>query len=225
VIVVDPHREYTDLAVEISSLEDLPEYFAHTEGRWKIAFHNDHLNNDFPILCNIIYSVANCHLLVDEADWFCTPLAIPSEFDRLVKYGRHRNLTLCCVSRRPSEIHRNITANSFRCFAFSIQEPRDVEYLKAFAGSDFTDSLPGLRVDPGPPVVCHGIYKNLEDRTQALVPVRLTPGPGGGTLTIENDGAGGRNIVPLRRRVSPPSSPAPITGSDPVEDEGEESNA
>jgi hypothetical protein len=213
-LIVDPHREYSDLAVEIDSLDALPEYFERSEGRWRIAYHNDHLNDDFPTLCNVMYGVGDCHFLVDEADWFCTPLAIPYEFDRLVKYGRHRRITLCCLSRAPSEVHRNITRNAYECFAFSLQEPRDLEYLRAYCGEEFTGQLPGLPVLEGRRV-------SLADRTEPILAFRLTPGAGGGTLTPIGNGARRGGVIGPSRRRALPSAPDDDGPDEPGEGEPE----
>lgn len=212
---MDPHREYSDLAVEVDDLEKIPELLERSEGLFKIAFHNDQLNDDFPILCNVAYAIGGLHFVVDEADWFCTPHEIPPEFDRIIKYGRHRNITLCCASRRPSEMHRNITANAWECFAFSLQEPRDLDYLKVYAGEEFTASLPHLPT-------LEGRRANLANRDDPILAFRLTPGPGGGSLIVIGQGRMEEGAKPpsMRFRHVPSSSSENGQGEGTHEDVG-----
>lgn len=69
-------------------------------------------------------------LIIEEADLYCSPSSIDESLDRLIRYGRHRKIDLCFVSRRPAEVHRNVTAQADEIISFRQTEPRDLEYFK-----------------------------------------------------------------------------------------------
>jgi len=89
---------------------------------------------DFLKLLRIAYEVPDSLLVVEETSLYCSPSKLPDDLSRLVRYGRHRKLNIVFVARRPSEIHRELTAQSDVIVTFRQHEPRDVDYLKSFIG-------------------------------------------------------------------------------------------
>jgi Helicase HerA, central domain len=161
-IVVDAHREYTTQAVEIASLDELADYLAQAKGRWRIAYHNDHLEDDHERLCQAVYTMRNVLLCDDETQMFCSPSRIGPWHHKVLQYGRHRHVGHISAARRPaSEINHACTANSWELYAFSTSEPRDIEYLRAYASTAFAAKVQTLQ-----PHVC--LWQNLYDRTEAM---------------------------------------------------------
>lgn len=152
VLVVDPHGEYGDVAVAVHSPEELASYLRQARGSWRIAYTNDHLEDDFPALCRTVYDLGNVQLIIDEADWWCSPTDITPEYAHLIKYGiGHGGSTppnspvhVCSISRFPAEVHRVVTSQAAMLFCFLIVEPRHLEYIARYAGRDFAAALPTL---------------------------------------------------------------------------------
>lgn len=71
-------------------------------------------------------------IIIEESDLYCTPYNIDQSLEKLIKYGRHRGIDLCFVSRRPSEVNRLITSQANIIIVFNTTEPRDITYLKYF---------------------------------------------------------------------------------------------
>jgi hypothetical protein len=82
------------------------------------------------------YAAGNLCLVLDEVDalWPAARPAHLSILSRIVKYGRNRGLSWYATTRRPAEVHRDVTAGLTRIIAFNTSEPRDLEYLRAYAG-------------------------------------------------------------------------------------------
>jgi len=78
-------------------------------------------------------------LIADEVDGFESKDAV--QFDRLVRYGRNRNIDLVTGCRRPYEISRNITAGANKIFIFETHENRDIEYFKKSVLGDRAEDL------------------------------------------------------------------------------------
>lgn len=71
-----------------------------------------------------------CTIVVDEASKYCNPYTIHDSLKRLISYGRHWNASLILAARRPSELHRDVTAQSNAIVSFRQDEPRDVAMLR-----------------------------------------------------------------------------------------------
>jgi DNA helicase HerA-like ATPase len=57
--------------------------------------------------------------------------------NKIIQYGRHKNVGLIGSARRPSRVVRDLTANASSVIIYNIQEPRDLKYLEEFCGKDF----------------------------------------------------------------------------------------
>ncbi len=70
-------------------------------------------------------------VVVEEASMICRASYLPRELARLVRYGRHRNISQLYIARRPSELPRDLTAQSDLIVTLQQTEPVDVKYLRA----------------------------------------------------------------------------------------------
>jgi DNA helicase HerA-like ATPase len=91
---------------------------------------------DYLDLMEVCYELPGTLLVLEETSFYCSPASLPAELSTLVRYGRHREIDQIYVARRPSEIHRDLTAQSDIIVSFRQQEPRDIQYLTAAAGQD-----------------------------------------------------------------------------------------
>lgn len=92
------------------------------------------------------YGAGNVFLALDEVDsmWPAFRPAHLSFLARTVKYGRNRGLSWLATTRRPAEVHRDVTAALTRIISFNTSEPRDLEYIRAYAGAWAAARVPGL---------------------------------------------------------------------------------
>jgi len=130
--------------VQVHSPEELREYLNRAAGKWRIAYFNDHLEDDFPALCNLAYSLGNVLFVIDEADWWCSPHDIVPEYGHLIKYGRHPRVQVASISRMPAEVNRLVTSQAAALFCFLMVEPVHLEYIGQYAGKQFAAALPAL---------------------------------------------------------------------------------
>jgi len=87
-------------------------------------------------LLELIFEVPKTLVVVEETSLYAKPTYLPEGIARLVRYGRHREIDQIYMSRRPSEIHRDLTAQSDIIVSFRQQEPRDIKYLRDFMGPE-----------------------------------------------------------------------------------------
>jgi len=89
---------------------------------------------DFARFCRLPFATYGLDLICDEIDQFATAISVPSEFKRLVHFGRHYNSRFIGASRRPADVARAFTSQAYKIICFRQSEPRDIMYLKSFCG-------------------------------------------------------------------------------------------
>jgi len=70
-------------------------------------------------------------LVIEEASWLCSPSYLPRELAKLVRMGRHREISQLYVAQRPAMVHRDVTSQSDWIVSFQQHETRDVKFLEA----------------------------------------------------------------------------------------------
>lgn len=137
------------------------------------------------------YEIEDHMIVTEEASMICRASYLPDQMAQLVRYGRHRRISQLYIARRPSELPRDLTAQSDLIVTLQQREFADIKYLRA-AGFDERELL-ALRALPDDKargyILVHG------DLSSAPLPVieqlqRQKPLPGAQTkmaLTDEPD--------------------------------------
>lgn len=102
--------------------------------RFKIALRIVEDENALRALAIVYDDLPRSLVVVEETSFYCSPSYLPIEIKRFVRYGRHREISQIYVSRRPAEIHRDLTAQSDLIVSFRQHEPADIEYLRRVMG-------------------------------------------------------------------------------------------
>jgi DNA helicase HerA-like ATPase len=99
-------------------------------------------------LMDLAYEFPRSLVVVEETSLYARPTFLPDEIAKLVRYGRHREIDQIYIARRPSEVHRDLTAQADLVISFEQREPRDVKYLRDVAGdaAERVQSLPKYKV-------------------------------------------------------------------------------
>lgn len=81
-------------------------------------------------------------LLLDEVDLLCNPAGYTERYPvrEWVHYCRHMQLTIVAASRRPPNIHRDLTALADVVYLGQITEPRDIDYCVRYFGETARDA-------------------------------------------------------------------------------------
>ena len=79
---------------------------------------------------------------MEEADRYCSPHRIHPDFRWLINYARPQNVSLICLARRASNLHRDLTANADWIVAHQTIASVDLEYLSGYMD---ISRLPRLR--------------------------------------------------------------------------------
>jgi DNA helicase HerA-like ATPase len=145
VIAIDTIGEYTDGFRIVEGLDACLDALDWAEGqeRFKLSLRCGD-PEDMLDLIGVSYEFPRTLVVVEETSFYCSPSQLPEELSKLVRYGRHREIDQIYVARRPSEIHRDLTAQSDVIVTFRHREPRDLDYLARMSGQDVSQvaSLP-----------------------------------------------------------------------------------
>lgn len=151
VLIMDAMGEYDELRgaiVREGPEECIDAILAHQhDRRFLIDCMTLHEQDALDILA-VAFEVRDQLIVLEEASLYCDPHSLPDEIARIVRYGRKRQIDLLVIARRPSEVNRELTAQSDVIVTFRQTEPLDIQYLRARMGpeAERARNLPPFRV-------------------------------------------------------------------------------
>lgn len=87
-------------------------------------------NDDDALLAvEYAYGIGNVLLVIDEIDLYADVRAPQPLIMQIIRYGRHRAVSLIGISQRPANVVRDMTAQADYMIMFQSTELRDVAYL------------------------------------------------------------------------------------------------
>lgn len=104
----------------------------------------DHVEENFSLVCRFtdeqdidllfqaVWFVERCTLIVEEANLFFDPHSKIQSFHRLVAQGRHKEISLLCVSQRVPELPISFRAQRNTIVTFQQTEPYDLKLLEGY---------------------------------------------------------------------------------------------
>jgi len=129
VIVIDTVGEYSGL--RITTGEDLDQRLKMPLARLRIVPEK---LEDVLAVFDYAYARGRLCLVVDEFGVWATPQDVPEPIQRALRLGRHRELDLILVTRRPAEVPRLASAMADFLVIFETHEPVDSDWIRKTAG-------------------------------------------------------------------------------------------
>jgi len=131
---VDTLFEY-DEGLIFYSFEDLINYL----------INNKCYNNNFVFICRfqtdleinylfeLAYLLGNLCLVLEEAEIYINPYQkVNSSFLKIVRYGRHKSISIIAIARRVVELSNDIRSQVNLMYSFKQINPIDVQNLKKY---------------------------------------------------------------------------------------------
>lgn len=109
-----------------------------------VVFQLEPTDRELALWCRWILRAGQHLVVVDEAQLVAPPHYCPPPFRELVTTCRHVSVDLLLCCQRPSTIHPDVRAQADIVRAWKMVEPRDLEWMREFCGSDFAKRLPKL---------------------------------------------------------------------------------
>jgi ABC-type dipeptide/oligopeptide/nickel transport system ATPase component len=129
VVIIDKMYEYQSETI-FYNFNDLIEYYLKNVPdtfNFVCRFEND---NDIELLFKFCWYVKNVLLVVEESELYISPYQKQSEFLKLVRYGRHRAISIIAIARRVVELSNDVKANADEIISFKQILKKDIDYLK-----------------------------------------------------------------------------------------------
>ncbi len=143
IIIFDSLAEYEN-GIIIENLSDIPKLIS--QDKFKIIYREDLYSegSNFDIINRLVYEKGNLCYVVEEVDIFCSPAFIPKSLARIIRYGRHQNISWIFISRRPYDVNRLITSQANRILTFQQTEPRDLDYISRYTSFEMEKEIQTL---------------------------------------------------------------------------------
>jgi len=129
-IVIDSMYEYTDgiIFYRLNALIDYLQNNKPATFRFICRFDTE---LEIELLFLLVWELQNVFLVVEESEYYISPYKKISNFLRLVRYGRHRNISIVAVARRVVELSNDIKFNANQIITFKQILKNDLKYLES----------------------------------------------------------------------------------------------
>lgn len=135
VVIFDPLAEYPGLVV--SSFEDFCELHLEEREEFHVVCRfasADDFDTEamYDYTARALWHIGNLLLLCEETELFLNSSNRSSYINHLINFGRHKEISIIGVGRRPSDIAIKLRAQCTSVVSFTQNEPRDLQYLQAW---------------------------------------------------------------------------------------------
>lgn len=104
----------------------------------------DDFEAEFSEICVEVYAAGNMCFAVEEVPMLSSPGYTPKKFNKIVRLGRHRNLSLLYTAQRLSECPRALTSATDIFVLFCHTEPRDLDAIADRCGGEIARKVQSL---------------------------------------------------------------------------------
>ncbi len=128
------------------SIPDWPRFVAWSGGEQQFAgaLIPEDLDAELATFARAAYDRGDCLVGLEEVPMYCSPGALPDALDRLVRLGRHRQVSVVWTAQRMAEVARRLTAATDVFLLFRQTEPRDLEALAERCGAEVSGRVSAL---------------------------------------------------------------------------------
>jgi len=104
----------------------------------------DDFEAEFSEICVEVYAAGNMCFAVEEVPMLASAGYTPKKFNKVIRLGRHRNLSLLYTAQRLSECPRALTSATDIFVLFCHTEPRDLDAIADRCGGEIARKVQGL---------------------------------------------------------------------------------
>jgi len=130
-VIVDPKIEYDNGLIFYSFVDLAQFYIDYKPDEFSFICRFDN-SVDIESLFKFVEVVEDIFLVVEEAEIYISPYAKQSNFLRLIRYGRHHNISILAIARRASELSTDLKAMTTKIVSFKQTLPLDIKIMESF---------------------------------------------------------------------------------------------
>jgi hypothetical protein len=147
-VIWDPMAEHSWCPNRLSSPVRLERFlmWADPQDAFAARYVPEHadLVGEFEDVCELVFDFGRLVFGIEEVPMLCTPGALPGQFDRLVRLGRHERVSMVWTAQRMVEVARRLTAATDYFVLFSHTEPRDLDGIAERCGAEVARQVADL---------------------------------------------------------------------------------
>lgn len=143
IIIFDTLNEYDDF-INIYSPDDLVDFLNKEHNENFIVSLKDLDDEKANQYFRIINTLENITVICEEIDYYFGAMSFDKDLLKLIKYGRHKNINIIGITRRPFETNIYIRSQADLVISFQQLEPRDLEWIAKRMGKEKAEKLKKL---------------------------------------------------------------------------------
>jgi hypothetical protein len=131
-VIIDALSEYEN-GVIFYNIDNFIEYIIENkvnhfeEFKYICRFTDD---QEIELLFQVVFELSNLTLLVEECEIYVSPNAKSSNFLKIVRYGRHKNISVIGVARRSTELSLTFRSQTDSIISFKQTDTNDLKKME-----------------------------------------------------------------------------------------------
>ena len=147
VFAFDPMDEFDAIPNSFETISRAEQFFQWAKDRdtWAGRYvPGGDLEEAIEQVCPLVYRQGSCVFICEEIALYTRPGSVTSAFGKLVRTGRHKEISVVWATQRPAECAKSITALTDLWILFSITEPRDLDAIADRCGEEIANRVSAL---------------------------------------------------------------------------------
>lgn len=144
--IFDPIGEYTE-GVIFRRFFDLLQFMKNNHNKKFKCICRFDSDEEYDSAIELAKEITNLWIIVEEVTSFVGVHSKSDSFDKLVRWGRHYNVSILAITQRAAEIPRLYSSQVDEVISFVQTEPRDLDWLSrvSFVGSEGAEKVSQLK--------------------------------------------------------------------------------
>lgn len=144
--IFDTLREYKVGLVTNNLNEMMSFLWTHEHRIFRVSYSPEiEEKKAFGYVCQLVYEMRDLTFLVEEVDYFCSAATTPEVLSKIIRYGRHQNISLITTARRTADVPRLLTSQATEFCVFAHHEPRDLDYFSHLFSNEVAEKIKQLK--------------------------------------------------------------------------------
>ena len=140
------HKDFIKFYEFESFREYVKEHFKEKDLKIIIKFDNE---DDYAKSIELAYLIGNITIVLEEIHNYASATSIDPELNKIIRYGRHKDISIIGTSQRFNDLHLLYRNNIDVLIAHSLTMPNDLKYLAqiGFVGKEGAEQIGNLSKD------------------------------------------------------------------------------
>lgn len=152
IILIDPMSQFSstfEFTNAQSAWDFISDHFETFKKGLVVSITDDNEDRLENFFLHIYKYMEKIMLIIDEIDMYFAVTNNKTVLNKIVRYGRNKEISLISTAKRPQGLHRNLSSQTDKFYFFRASEPRDLKYIQ-----DYTNDCVAKDVQHLKPMQC-----------------------------------------------------------------------